>query len=179
MSIIGSVRMIWDSVYRAHDSHACYRVSAQYMCLLLVPLILALNIQGFLRWGQVGDELDTHEESAKVPPYCLFKKVKAAVWPLASVYLSLSFFQWAVASARRTGVTPTGKRRTWHHRVTGMGRACFSGSRWSHIFQGRHCPCQHVTTSKSSPATYWSLGGWLRWEEKARSKSWLLPSLAV
>lgn len=62
MSVMGSVRMTWDSVYRAHDSHACRRASAQYMCLLLLPFILALMFKGSLRWGQVEDELDTHKK---------------------------------------------------------------------------------------------------------------------
>lgn len=55
------VRMTWDGVYRTQAGHACHRGSAQYMCLLLLPLPLALTFQGSLRWGLIVGELGTHE----------------------------------------------------------------------------------------------------------------------
>lgn len=53
-------------------------LSAHYMCLLLLPLIMALTFEGSLRWGWVGDELATHEDANVASP-CQFRNIKAAV----------------------------------------------------------------------------------------------------
>lgn len=72
------VRITWDGDCRAHARRACHRVNARYMCLLLLPLIVALTFEGSLRWGWMGDEPATHKDANIAPPY-QFRKVKAAV----------------------------------------------------------------------------------------------------
>lgn len=73
--------------------------------------------------------------------------------PVSELYLMGCYI-----SARKTSIMPTGKRQTGHCCVTGMGCGYFTESLRALDLPGPTMFLPHVSTSKLSPATCWSLG---------------------